>query len=180
MSSSNSVSGVRTSLSQPSTSAAKPDSTQAQSTGAQLAGTTPARTSNPVQISTRAQQLSAQSERWSSMSKGELRVLYDRTMDEFVALDRRYEAQGRAALEDMPDTEDPERLELAKRAAAYNDAIRSTPPGTAPNPFAGVSRDELTSIIYDDTGTYTLSERYAAWSSSSGRTSRAWMRSSKA
>jgi hypothetical protein len=120
--------------------------------------------SDPVQISARAEHLAAQSAQWNSLSGAELRGLYDKTMDAFVALDRRYEAEGRAALQEMPDTEDPERLESAKRAAAYNDSIRSTPRGSASNPFAGVDRNQLTSIIYDDTGAYTLSERYAAWS----------------
>jgi hypothetical protein len=111
-----------------------------------------------VEISAQAQQLS----KWDSLSKSEQRALYDTTMEVFLALDRSYAAPGQPAQQDLPDSSDPARIDLAKRAVAYNASIRSSPPGQAPNPFAGVDRERLTSIIYDDSGTYTVSERYAA------------------
>lgn len=118
-----------------------------------------AHSGNSVQISAQAQQLS----KWASLSKPQQRALYDTTMNAFVALDRSYAAPGQPALQDMPEGNGPGRIDLAKRAVAYYASIRSSPPGQAPNPFAGVDREQLTSVIYDDSGTYTVSERYAAW-----------------
>jgi len=115
-----------------------------------------------VQISAQAQQLS----KWDSLSKPEQRALYETTMAAFVALFDGPAAQGQTALQGMPEGNDPDQSELAQRAAAYVASVRSSPTGQAqvPNPFAGVDRKQLTSIIYDDSGRYTISERYAAWS----------------
>jgi hypothetical protein len=129
------------------------------STPAQSVSNAGAQSGQSVEISAQAQQLS----KWDSLSKPEQRALYDATMDAFVALFHNSAAQGQTALQGMPDGDDPGRIELAKRAAAYVASIRSSPPGQAPNPFAGVDREQLTSVIYDDSGTYTVSERYAAW-----------------
>jgi hypothetical protein len=128
-------------------------------TPVQAVSNTGAQSAHSVEISAQAQQLS----KWDSLSKAEQRALYDTTMEAFLALDRSYAAPRQPALQDVPDGSDPDRIDLAKRAVAYNASIRSSPPGQAPNPFAGVDREQLTSIIYDDSGTYTVSERYAAW-----------------
>lgn len=63
---------------------------------------------------------------------------------------------GRAAADsELPPSNKPERVASAKQATAFlNDS--------AANPFAGKTRDELTAIIYNDTGDYTRNERLAA------------------
>jgi hypothetical protein len=55
----------------------------------------------------------------------------------------------------VPPSSDPRRLSQARQAteALY---------GRAPNPFAGWSRAELSAIVYDESGAYTINERYAA------------------
>lgn len=62
---------------------------------------------------------------------------------------------------EVPKTSDPELLARAKQATEYvNSAARG---GTSEkNPFAGLSREQLANIIYDDSGTYTVNERRAA------------------
>ncbi|WP_050469454.1 hypothetical protein [Herbaspirillum chlorophenolicum] len=56
---------------------------------------------------------------------------------------------------ERPDSSDPVRLKQAEQAteSLY---------GRAANPFAGRSRAELSAIIYDESGAYTVNERYAA------------------
>lgn len=56
---------------------------------------------------------------------------------------------------ERPDSTDPVRLKQAEQAteSLY---------GRAANPFAGRSRAELSAIIYDESGAYTVNERYAA------------------
>jgi hypothetical protein len=63
---------------------------------------------------------------------------------------------GRAAADaELPPSNKPERVASARQATAFlNDS--------AANPFAGRTRDELTAIIYNDTGDYTRNERLAA------------------
>ncbi|WP_268800123.1 hypothetical protein [Pseudomonas huanghezhanensis] len=57
---------------------------------------------------------------------------------------------------EIPDTEDPELLERARRATQLTN-------GSGTNPFSGVSPEKLTLIMYDEAGTYTLNERKAAY-----------------
>lgn len=56
---------------------------------------------------------------------------------------------------ELPPSSDPQRLRQAEQAtqSLY---------GRAPNPFAGMSRAALADIVYDESGTYTINERYAA------------------
>lgn len=56
---------------------------------------------------------------------------------------------------ERPDSADPARLKQAEQAteSLY---------GRAANPFAGRSRAELSAIVYDESGAYTVNERYAA------------------
>ncbi|AOR64702.1 hypothetical protein [Pectobacterium wasabiae] len=58
---------------------------------------------------------------------------------------------------EIPDSDDPERLARAKQATAYNNRQGS-------NPFRGLSREQLALITYDNSGTFTVNERRAAWS----------------
>jgi hypothetical protein len=62
---------------------------------------------------------------------------------------------------EVPKTSDPELLARAKQATAYvNSAARGS--NSEKNPFAGLSREQLANIVYDDSGTYTVNERRAA------------------
>ncbi|SHN00065.1 hypothetical protein SAMN05216593_105304 [Pseudomonas asturiensis] len=54
------------------------------------------------------------------------------------------------------DTEDPDRLARAKTATQFVNGGRD-------NPFAGMPRSQLSLIAYDDSGTFTVNERRAAW-----------------
>jgi len=53
------------------------------------------------------------------------------------------------------DRSDPARVQSAEQAMAFRHK-------TGKNPFAGLSRSDLTAIIYDESGKYTLHERWAA------------------
>ncbi len=60
----------------------------------------------------------------------------------------------------MPATDDPDLLARARNATQFVN-------GSGRNPFAGMSQDQLSLIIYDDSGNFTANERRAAWSESS-------------
>ncbi|GKW22840.1 hypothetical protein PEC311524_04340 [Pectobacterium carotovorum subsp. carotovorum] len=61
-------------------------------------------------------------------------------------------------LKDSPKSDDEARLALAKQAADY---VVSGESGR--NPFEGVERKTLSAIAYDESGSFTTSERYAAY-----------------
>lgn len=56
---------------------------------------------------------------------------------------------------EVPSSDDPQRLARARQAteSLY---------GRAANPFAALSRAELSAIVFDESGAYTVNERYAA------------------
>ncbi len=63
---------------------------------------------------------------------------------------------------ELPNSDDPELLERARHAT---DFVNSRYPGSSivgKNPFAGMSRDQLALIAYDDSGAFTVNERRAA------------------
>ncbi|WP_330522119.1 hypothetical protein [Pseudomonas sp. AL 58] len=63
---------------------------------------------------------------------------------------------------ELPNSDDPELLERARQAT---DFVNSRYPGSnivGKNPFAGMSRDQLALIAYDDSGAFTVNERRAA------------------
>ena len=62
---------------------------------------------------------------------------------------------------ELPDTTDPELLERARQATEYEGRYQSRN-FQAQNPFAGLSREQLNLIVYDEKGPYTLHERNAA------------------
>lgn len=64
---------------------------------------------------------------------------------------------------ELPDTSDPELLLRAKQAGEYIARYAHGHSG-AKNPFAGLSREQLNLIAYDDKGPYTMDERSAAYS----------------
>jgi hypothetical protein len=72
-----------------------------------------------------------------------------------VNIGRRTDEEVGRADKEVPKSDDPERLARAKQAT---DALYHQ----APSPFAGYSRKELTTVIYDDSGAYTANERSVA------------------
>ncbi|MGH8385001.1 MAG: hypothetical protein ACRESJ_05830 [Pseudomonas sp.] len=112
-------------------------------------------------LSTLARQLSEASTRAtlrdSSLSFKELGQHAARIADE-VAGTHYYLNQDKNDAE-VPDTDDTYLLARALKATAFVNDI-----GT--NPFHGMSRDQLSLIIYDEGGEFTVNERRAAWSES--------------
>lgn len=76
-----------------------------------------------------------------------------------------YQADKKTHDSEAPNTDDPVLLARAKQATEF--VNRSSNNGNEKNPFAGLPREQLTNIIYDDSGTYTVNERRAAWMESS-------------
>lgn len=63
-----------------------------------------------------------------------------------------------------PDSADAARLALADQAVTF-----ALDPANATNPFAGLARQNLSGIAYDDSGAFTAAERSAAYSELSKR-----------
>lgn len=63
---------------------------------------------------------------------------------------------------EVPDTTDPELLDRARAATAF---VTQTLAGhqNAKSPFDTLSREQLNLIAYNDSGSFTLNERRAAW-----------------
>lgn len=59
-------------------------------------------------------------------------------------------------LTELPDSQDPARLELARQAVEFVLTEKN-------NPFAGLCREKLSHIAYEDTGAFTSAERHAAF-----------------
>ncbi|MBT2771183.1 hypothetical protein J7J47_02920 [Halomonas sp. ISL-60] len=57
---------------------------------------------------------------------------------------------------EVPSTDDPILLDRAKQATEFAN-------GHGSNPFKGLSPDQLTLIIYDESSSFTFNERRAAW-----------------
>ncbi len=70
-----------------------------------------------------------------------------------------YFANKKANDAEVPDTQDPALLARAENATQFVN-------GSGKNPFAGMSSDQLSLIIYDDSGSFTTNERRAAWEES--------------
>lgn len=62
---------------------------------------------------------------------------------------------------EVPNTDDPALLARAQQATDFVNTANSS--RETPNPFSGLSRDQLSLIIYDDSGAYTVNERRAAY-----------------
>lgn len=115
-------------------------------------------------VSVLGRQLSDSAERASqrelTMSRDELSAYAAKQKSSFL-----FEgyATGKARHDlETPQTHDPELLSRARQATEY--VNRSSAGDTdAKNPFAGLSRDQLVLIAYDDQGGYTINERQAAW-----------------
>ncbi|WP_258198091.1 hypothetical protein [Pseudomonas viridiflava] len=57
---------------------------------------------------------------------------------------------------EVPDSVDPDRLARARQATQFAN-------GSGANPFAGMSREQLSVIAYDEGGDFTVNEKKAAW-----------------
>jgi hypothetical protein len=115
-------------------------------------------------ISTLARQLSEAAGRAAvrdaSMTRAQLAVEQKTLMGQITG--DGYHAQKAAANAEVPNTDDPELLARAKQATEFvngsgGHAFRGT------NPFAGLSRDQLALIIYDEGDAFTINERRAAY-----------------
>ncbi len=72
-----------------------------------------------------------------------------------------------SSLSELPESNDPARLQLAKQAANYILAKSSESPmyndASSENPFANLGRKTSSNISFDDSGAYTSAERFAAF-----------------
>lgn len=116
-----------------------------------------------ITLSDTAKEMAAQATSWASMSKSQLQGIYNGTWNTFVQFDANFSAQGNKVFYDDERTSGtPAELAFSKQVANYMVSIHSVPPGNVANPYAGDSREMVTSIMYDTSGKYTTSERYAA------------------
>jgi hypothetical protein len=127
-------------------------------------GTSDTQDSGTLTISTRASQLAASAsraeERDKTFTRSELADKAKSILNHIVG--DSYYANKTLHDSEVPKTSDPELLSRAKQATAFvNDASRGG--HSIKNPFSGLSQEQLSNIIYDDSGTYTVNERHAAW-----------------
>ncbi|MGV8916943.1 MAG: hypothetical protein ACOH2R_03920 [Pseudomonas sp.] len=118
-------------------------------------------------ISTLSRQLSESvaraDSRDNSMSRSELGEFAKKVKG--VLIGDLYQANKAKHNQEVPDTSDPELLERAKKATDFL-TRKFARDYTGENPFAGLSREQLTAIVYDEGGPYTVNERRAAWGAS--------------
>lgn len=111
-----------------------------------------------VTFSSLAQQLSEAATRASardaSMTRQELATKGQHLTDIIVGND--YWAKKEHHDAEVPRTDDPVHLARAQQATNYTNQ-------DGPNPFKGMSREQLSLITYDESGTFTVNERRAAW-----------------
>jgi len=140
------------------TSTAKPSDTQSNQSTSGTQG------SSTQTISTLAQQLAASAskaeERDKTLTRSELADKAKSILNHVVG--DSYYANKELHDSEIPNTSDPELLSRAKQAKEFvNDASRGG--HSIKNPFSGLSREQLSNIIYDESSTYTVNERHAAW-----------------
>jgi hypothetical protein len=120
-------------------------------------------------ISTLASQLAASAsraeERDSSLSRSELGEKAKRLLNQISG--ESYRINKEKYDSETPKTDDPALLARAKQATEF--VNRTSNQGNQKNPFAGLSREQLSNIIYDDSGTFTVNERRAAWMEASAQ-----------
>lgn len=114
--------------------------------------------SDGATLSTLARQLAASAARAAtrdvSLSRKELGELGEAVIDTLIG--NSYYGNKSVHDAELPDTDDPARLERARQATLFTNK-------TGNNPFAGLSQDQLRLIIYDESGNYTINERKAAY-----------------
>ncbi|EOF7895714.1 MULTISPECIES: hypothetical protein [Pseudomonadaceae] len=136
--------------------------TQDVSTAGKTSATIPAGGTGPtITVSNLARQLGEAAVRAetrdASLSRKELGQKATAQLDQIIG-DQYYINKAKHDAE-VPNTDDPELLARAKQATSFVN-------GQGKNPFAGLSPDQLTLVIYDDSGTFTVNERQAAWQES--------------
>jgi hypothetical protein len=100
------------------------------------------------------------SDRDSVMTRDELAAYAKKQKHDFLR--EGYDANKKQHDLEVPKTHDRDLLERAKRATDY--VNRSDKGGSlGRNSFAGLGRDQLTLVAYDDSGAFTVNERRAAW-----------------
>jgi len=121
-------------------------------------------------ISTLARQLAASAtradERDRTLSRSELANKAKSALDQIMG--DAYQANKDIHNNEVPNTHDPELLARAKQATEF---VTSSDRGSrsVKNPFGNLSNEQLTNIIYDDNGSYTVNERRAAYYESDDR-----------
>ena len=145
--------------------ASKPTSTVDQPSDTQSSlSTSGAQGSSTQTISTLARQLAASAsraeERDKTLTRSELgnkakSLLSQISGDSYQANKEKHDSE-------VPKTNDPALLARAKQATEF--VNRSSNSGNDKNPFGSLSNNQLSNIIYDDSGAYTVNERRAAWS----------------
>ncbi len=118
-----------------------------------------------VSISGSAKALYAQNtavERQSLMSPSELKGLYHKTELDIVSFSHRIGSRSFDRDSLLPDTNDAARLEMGRKALDFAVSLHQSPPGRATNPFASMNRKDLSGMVYDDSVSFTMAERYAA------------------
>ncbi|MGX5797574.1 hypothetical protein ACWHY4_28110 [Pseudomonas sp. E2-15] len=124
------------------------------------------KTTETVTISDSARALYALSnadDKQASMSNRDLKGQYAKGQSDMYNFGQRI-AGGNLNNEDLlPKTDDPTRLALGLQSLDYAIGLSKLPPEKLPNPFEGMARNGLSNIVYDDSGTYTDAERYAAY-----------------
>lgn len=125
-------------------------------TGAPSAAVPSAGVSTGVSISSLASRLSrAEGARGEALSHG---ALGDKVRANIERINYPLDAQHKAvAAQQLPEPDDAASSASAQAANAYVDNPRG------PNPFAGLSREQLSTIVNDESGTFTINEQRAAY-----------------
>ena len=102
------------------------------------------------------------------MSKAEMRAIFNKTQGanawpNRITLQINEYGKKAAVLHERPDSDDPKRLAITEQAADFIYRRHNKGPRTEDgNPFIDLTQHQLSAIVYDDSGTFTDIERYAA------------------
>ena len=133
--------------------------------GADKSGSATATSASSSTLSSLARQLSEAAIRAevrdASLSRKELGEKAKTILDQVVA--DSYTANKAKHDAEVPNTNDPELLARAKQATTYVNSRTYGSTDKVQSPFAGLSRDQLALIVYDESGSFTVNERHAAY-----------------
>lgn len=94
-----------------------------------------------------------------TLSRRELGEEAERIVSDLV---HKYEAAKKIHNSEVPKTDDPELLDRARQATDFL-TRKFAVDHSGKSPFAGLSREQLVLIAYDEKGAYTVNERRVAW-----------------
>ncbi|MFV3405528.1 hypothetical protein ACNFIC_16515 [Pseudomonas sp. NY15463] len=118
----------------------------------------PEESADELKLSALSQQLSAAAqraaERDQNLTRDELSALAKKILDQISGGSYMFNKLSYDSY--LPNTDDPELLARAQQAADFAN-------GKATNPFAGLTREQLSVITYDESGDFTVNERRAAY-----------------